>query len=210
MLLDRTRDAACECESTCVVGAIRRPRTVRSAFLDGQRRLYAEVEVRARHTTCVCNIAGDTIQCCSMRVVFDTDVMVAAMRSAAGASRRLLEDALGRRFTILISVPLIFEYEAVMKRTEHLKAAELSEEDVDVILDGLVAIAAPVRLAFLWRPALPDPDDDMVLESAVNGGADLLVTFNARHFRNAAASFQVSVVSPGDALKRLESRHENK
>ncbi|MGH6827872.1 MAG: PIN domain-containing protein, partial [Rhizomicrobium sp.] len=97
-----------------------------------------------------------------MRLVRDTAAMVAAIRSDAGASRRLLQAALERQrgMTLLVSVPLLIEYEAVMTRTEHLKAARLSAADVGVLLDAVAAVAEPVRLAFLWRPTLPDADDD--------------------------------------------------
>ena len=105
-----------------------------------------------------------------MRLVLDTDAMVAAIRSDAGASRRLLQFVLERRreLTLLVSVPLLIEYEAVMTRPEHLKAARLSAADVATLLDAVVAAAEPVRLAYLWRPMLSDENDDMVLEAAVS------------------------------------------
>jgi putative PIN family toxin of toxin-antitoxin system len=130
--------------------------------------------------------------------------MVAAIRSDAGASRRLLVAALNRRLTLLVSVPLLIEYQAVMTRAEHLVAARLSDGDIGVLLDAVAAVAEPIRLAFLWRPSLRDPDDDMVLETAVNGRADAIVTFNVRDFDAVAPRFGISVLSPGEALGRLE------
>jgi predicted nucleic acid-binding protein len=143
-----------------------------------------------------------------MRLVLDTAAMVAAIRSGSGASRWLLRSALERRrgLTLLVSVPLLIEYEAVMTRAEHLKAAGLSVADVEVLLDAVAAVAEPVRLAFLWRPALPDADDDMVLEAAVNGRADGIVTFNLRDFGPRAEQFGIAVFPPGEAVKRLEKR----
>lgn len=88
----------------------------------------------------------------------------------------------------------------MLTRREHLKAAQLTAEEVGVLLDALVAVGTAIRLSFLWRPSLSDPGDEMVLETAVNGGADLLVTFNRRHFVQAARQFQLSVVSPRKAL----------
>jgi len=134
--------------------------------------------------------------------------MVAALRSDAGASRRLLEWALERRrgFTVIVSVPLLIEYEAVLTRPDHLRAASLSVAEVEALLDAVAAIAEPVRLAYLWRPTLPDMDDDMVLEAAVNGRADGIVTFNRRDFGPQAEQFGILVLSPGDAVKRLEKR----
>lgn len=143
-----------------------------------------------------------------MRVVLDTDVLVASLRSDLGASRQLLDAALDRRYILLLSVPLMVEYEAVLLRPEQRKASKLSPEEVGVILDALAEVGEAVRLAFLWRPMLTDPADDMVLETAVNGQAELLVTFNRRHFAKAARLFRVTIASPGEALKRLETEHE--
>ena len=141
-----------------------------------------------------------------MRLVPDTAVMVAAIRSDAGASRWLLRAALERRLRLLVPVPLLIEYEAVMTRAEHLNASTLLVGDVEALLDAVVAVAEPVQLAYLWRPTLPDADDDMVLEVAVNGRADGIVTFNISDFVRPAKQFGVKVMRPGEAVKRLEQK----
>jgi putative PIN family toxin of toxin-antitoxin system len=135
--------------------------------------------------------------------VLDTDVLIAAFRSETGASRQVLVAALDRRFELLISVPLILEYESVLGRSEHLKAAGASAEDVSDILDGLALVGKRVTFAFRWRPALPDPNDDMVLETAVNGQADAIVTFNQRDFHSVASRFGCLVMRPGEFLRVL-------
>jgi putative PIN family toxin of toxin-antitoxin system len=140
----------------------------------------------------------------ALRVVLDTNVLVAGIRSDRGASRALLVDALEHRYELLVSVPLMIEYEAVLTRVEHLEASGLSSDDMRLILDAIAVVVEPVRLAFLWRPILPDADDDMVLETAVNGRADLLVTLNRDDF-GAATSFNIRVVSPAEAVGRLRS-----
>jgi putative PIN family toxin of toxin-antitoxin system len=140
-----------------------------------------------------------------MRLVVDTSVMVAAIRSDAGASRHLLVAGLEARFTMLASVPLLIEYRAVMSRREHLTASRLSAADIEALLDAVAAVAEPVLLDFLWRPALPDPDDDMVLETAMNGRADAIVTFNRRHFAVATKRFRLDVLSPANTIERLEN-----
>lgn len=140
-----------------------------------------------------------------MRFVFDTATMVAAIRSEAGASRRLLTSVIkGRRLTLLVSVPLVLEYEAVMTRSEHLAASGLTVADIEEPIDGLVNVAEHVRLSFRWRPMVRDADDDMVLEAAVNGRADGIVTFNKRDFGMAAQQFGIAVMSPGEAIKFME------
>ena len=100
-----------------------------------------------------------------VRVVLDTDVMVAAFRSAHGASRRCLRLGLDRRMTLLLSTPLLFEYEAVLTRPQHLAASGASAEEVAVVLDDLAASSDWVRLDFLWRPLLRDADDLLSLHA---------------------------------------------
>jgi putative PIN family toxin of toxin-antitoxin system len=141
-----------------------------------------------------------------LRLALDTDVLVAAMRSRGGASWQLVDRALAREFTLLLSVPLVLEYEAVLTREEHRKVHGLSVLEVEEVINSLASVADPVQIRFLWRPLLSDPADDMVLESAVNGGADLLVTFNQEDFTAAAKAFALEIVRPSEALRRLRAR----
>jgi putative PIN family toxin of toxin-antitoxin system len=138
-----------------------------------------------------------------MKVVLDTDVIVAGMRSPSGASAAILRRARQGRVTLLVSVPLAMEYEAVCSEAEHRLAAGLSEREVEIFLDAIVAMAEPVETHFLWRPQLRDPSDEMVLEAAVNGRADLLVTFNVRDFGAVPSRFGIEVMIPRDALERI-------
>ena len=142
----------------------------------------------------------------SMRLVLDTDVMVAALRSKLGASRQLLVAGLERRITLLGSVPLMLEYEAVLMRAEHLTASGLSAKEMNAVLDAVAAVSEPVRLSFLWRPMLADPNDDMVLETAANGAGDWIVTFNQRDFRGAEARFGCRLGAPGEVLRQLRRK----
>jgi putative PIN family toxin of toxin-antitoxin system len=142
-----------------------------------------------------------------LRYVLDTDVVVAALRSDRGASRQLLLAALNKHFDLLLSVPLILEYEAVLTRPEHLTASGLNSKEVGRLLDDLAAVAELAKITFRWRSNLPDPDDDMVLETAVNGHADAIVTFNMRHFEPASKSFDCAVLLPKDALQQIRSSH---
>jgi putative PIN family toxin of toxin-antitoxin system len=138
-----------------------------------------------------------------MKVVFDTSVMVAALRSPTGASAELLRMARHDKFGVLISVSMILEYEAVLKRHEHLAAAGLNAADVDDVLDAFCIFARPVINHFRWRPVLTDPDDDLVLETAVNGAADAIVTFNVADFQRAKTMFGIDVERPGETLRRM-------
>jgi predicted nucleic acid-binding protein len=136
----------------------------------------------------------------------DTDVLVAAVRSDRGASRVLLTAALERRYEVLASVPLMLQYESVLTRSEHLIAAGLSERHMQVLLDSIASVVTPVRISYLWRPMLADPDDDLVLETAVTGHSEAVITFNRRHFEPAAARFGIEVLAPAEAVRRLEGR----
>lgn len=139
-----------------------------------------------------------------VRLLLDTDVIVAAMRSPTGASAELLRRIDGGRATMLLSVALALEYEAKCMMAEHRLAARLSEADTGVLIDGLIALAEPVRSFYRWRPQLRDPGDELVLEAAVNGRADAIVTFNEKDLRDARQSFGIDVIRPGEALRRIE------
>jgi putative PIN family toxin of toxin-antitoxin system len=138
-----------------------------------------------------------------VRLVLDTDVMVAALRSGRGASRLLLNLALNAEYDLLLSVPLMLEYEAVLKGPIHLAAAKASRENIDQLLDALAAIGTTVTPTFAWHPMMSDPADEMVLETAVSGNAQLLVTFNLRHFALVARHFGIHAMRPGSALRNL-------
>jgi putative PIN family toxin of toxin-antitoxin system len=142
-------------------------------------------------------MAGD------MRLVLDTDVVVAAMRSPKGGAAELLRRIRRGRATILASVPPFIEYEAVATRAEHIVDAGASRADVENFLDVLATLIEPVEPHFLWRARLRDANAEMVLEAAVNGRADAIVTFNARDYRPAVEQFGVELLTPGEALKRL-------
>ena len=121
----------------------------------------------------------------------------------------MLIGVLDRVFEVLASVPLIIEYEAVLTRPEHLDASGLTSREMNEVLDALVRVSVPVHFWFMWRPRLKDPADEMVLETAVNGEADWLVTFNVLHLAVAAREFGIRVLRPGDAWSEIR-KHEKK
>lgn len=133
----------------------------------------------------------------------DTDVVVAAMRSPAGASAAILRSIRQGQAKLLLSVPLAVEYEAVCQKAEQRVAAGLSESEVDIFVTAVIAMAEPVEMHFLWRPQLRDPNDEMVLEVAVNGEADALVTFNVRDYGNVPSRFGVDLLLPRAAIGRI-------
>lgn len=134
-----------------------------------------------------------------MRVVLDTNILVAGLRSPEGASREILHLVSEQALTPVVSVPLLTEYESVMKRGEFLDKTGVTGRDVDAILDHLLQRAKLQRINFLWRPLLPAPKDDCILECAVNGAASALITFNKRHFPGIEL-FAITLLTPSELL----------
>ncbi|MBA3055333.1 MAG: putative toxin-antitoxin system toxin component, PIN family [Sphingomonadales bacterium] len=101
------------------------------------------------------------------RVVLDTDVIVTALRSATGGSNAVLREAAHGRLTPLVTPALFLEYEAVLKRHEQRLAHGLGLRDIDSFLAAMASACETVEVSFQWRPQLSDPNDEMVLETAV-------------------------------------------
>ena len=139
-----------------------------------------------------------------MRLVLDTSVMVAALRSDAGASRALLLLCFEKQLNIIATVSLFIEYEAFLTRSVHLEAAGVTSAEVGVLLDAVASLAEPTEINFQWRPFLRNPDDDMVLEAAVNGRADAVVTFNLRDFVG-IEQFGIRAITPRKVLHAYRS-----
>ena len=135
-----------------------------------------------------------------IRVVLDTNVLVAGLMSRDGASAELLR-RVGAYSGIqpTLSVPLVFEYEAALKR-------KLGSDDTRIaaILDYLCLVGERRDTYFLWRPFLRDAGDEMVLEVAVGAAASMIVTHNVRDFANVEEKFKIRVVTPGAVLLELE------
>jgi putative PIN family toxin of toxin-antitoxin system len=139
-----------------------------------------------------------------LRVILDTDVIVAAIRSSKGASAEIVRRALRREIRIELTVVIALEYEAVATRTEHLAAGELTEAEALYVVDALIALADPVEVHFRWRPQLRDVDDEMILEAAINAQDRRIITFNKRDFAPAVARFGLSLMSPAEFLETLK------
>lgn len=134
------------------------------------------------------------------QIVIDTSAFISALLSQRGAAYRLLMLAGNGLFEVNLSVPLAAEYESVAKRM--LDQTQLTERDLEDILDYICAVANKRRIFFLWRPLLPDPGDDMVLELAVSAGCQYIVTFNRRHFAG-SEKFGIKIVTPREFLEQI-------
>lgn len=110
------------------------------------------------------------------RIVIDTNVLIAALRSRRGASFRLLSLIGKKKFEFALSVPLVFEYEDVaFRQADELR---ISLKAINAIIDRLCFYADLHEIFFLWRPCLPDPKDDMLLEVAVAAQCDFIISYN--------------------------------
>ncbi len=134
------------------------------------------------------------------RVVIDTNVFVSALLSQRGASYRLLTLINKGVFQFSLSVPLVVEYEDAAKRI--LPQTQLTDEDLDNILDYVCRVGDKRRIYYLWRPFLHDPHDDMILELAVAAECDAIITFNGKDFTGVEA-FGLKVLTPTDFLRQI-------
>lgn len=137
------------------------------------------------------------------RVVVDTSVVVAGLRTRSGAGNAVLRLIANRRLVALGTPPLFLEYEDVLKRPEQRLAHGLALDAIDEFLAELAALVEPVEVHFLWRPQVRDPKDEMVLEAAINGQADALITYNVRDFTLAGERFAIPILRPADLLKKV-------
>jgi putative PIN family toxin of toxin-antitoxin system len=134
------------------------------------------------------------------KIVLDTNVLVAGLRSRHGASFRLLQLLGTGRFEVAISVPLVLEYEDVLMR--HVRMVGFDETEIAAVIDYLCAVGQRQRIYYLWRPFLRDPKDDLVLELAVAAICEGIVTFNAKDFAG-VDRFGLWVMTPRQFLVRI-------
>ena len=139
---------------------------------------------------------GDDIQ-----TVIDTNIMYAGLHSSKGASHQVLKAILEKRIQPVMSVALLFEYEDVLKRNS--RQLGIKHADIDSLLDVVCSLCSLQKIHYLWRPFLPDPKDDLVLELAVASGVKSITTFNMKDFKR-VEEFGVQVLSPKKLLKEIK------
>jgi putative PIN family toxin of toxin-antitoxin system len=135
------------------------------------------------------------------QVVLDTNVLVAALRSKSGASHRVLELLGDSHWRPNVTVAVVLEYEAVLKRD--CREFGLTDEDVEDVVDAICSQAGLHRLYFLWRPVASDPNDDLVLEAAIASHSDFIITFNQRDFPD-SSRFGIRCLTPKEFLILLK------
>ena len=140
----------------------------------------------------------------ALRVVFDTNVLVAAARSRQGASFALVSSIPAPEFQLCLSVGLYAEWQDVLSRSENLPPG-LTADDALGFVRYLASQAHLQEVHFLWRPFLPDADDDMVLELAFAAGCHHIVTHNVKDFRG-AEQLGVTVLTPCEFLNLIRPK----
>ena len=136
------------------------------------------------------------------RIVIDTNVILSALQSSKGKSFELISKIGNGVFDFAISVPLILEYEAILKN--HLDRSVFSDSDIEDFVDYLCAVGIKTKIFYLWRPYLKDPFDDHVLEVTIHSNAQAIVTFNKKDFRE-AEKLSIKILTPKEFLDDLEA-----
>ncbi|MBW2431839.1 MAG: putative toxin-antitoxin system toxin component, PIN family [Deltaproteobacteria bacterium] len=139
-----------------------------------------------------------------MQTILDTNIIFAGLYSAFGASFQVLRALTARKFQLVLSVALLFEYEDVLKRNS--RKLGLTHRDIDAFLDNMCALSSFQKIHYLWRPFLPDPKDDHVLELAVASQVKTITTFNAKDYKG-IDKFGVKIISPKQLLEEIEWVH---
>lgn len=132
-------------------------------------------------------------------VVLDTNVLVAALRSRRGASFRIVSNIGRRFFEFVLSVPLVLEYEQALLQN---RPSGVTATDIEALLDFVCSVGQLQEIFYLWRPLLRDPKNDLVLEVAVAGQCEGIVTHNRRDFAG-AERFGIQVLSPSEFVDRI-------
>jgi putative PIN family toxin of toxin-antitoxin system len=135
------------------------------------------------------------------RVVVDTSVLVAALRSGGGASREVMRQCLLKHIEPVLGQKLFSEYLDVFNRSEIFGDCQIDRADQSELLNGFLSVCSWVEVFFLWRPNLPDEADNHVLELAVAAQARSVITFNVSDFRGELRFPRIAIVTPSQFLK---------
>ena len=139
-----------------------------------------------------------------IRIVLDTNIIFAGLYSTFGASFQVLQAVTVGKIQPVLSVALLFEYEDILKRNS--RKLGLTHRDIDAFLDNICNLSSFQKIHYLWRPFLPDPKDDHVLELAIASQVKKIATFNAKDFKD-IDKFGVKIISPKQLLEEIEWEH---
>lgn len=138
--------------------------------------------------------------------MLDTACLVTAVRSSSGAAGQLLRKVFDHELVLLMDLKLGLEYRDVALRPEHLKVSALNEREVLELIEALEAFAEPVEILVKTRPQSSDPNDDMILDLAINGSAEVLVTYNKKHFATVGKRVGIKILNPAELLEAMSGK----
>jgi putative PIN family toxin of toxin-antitoxin system len=144
-----------------------------------------------------------------VRIVLDTASFVTAVRSSDGAAGEVVRMIFRQELVPLMDLKLGLEYRDVALRSEHVKASALSKREILELIEAMEAFAEPVEVVTKIRPLSPDPSDEMILDLAINGRAEALVTSNTKHFAGAGKRFGIPVLSPLELLEKMREGNQD-
>ena len=135
-------------------------------------------------------------------IVVDTSVVVSALIGKRGASREVLRRCLLEEYNPLICTALFHEYEAVISRDKIRRAVPLTEAEMRDLLNAFYGVCRWVPIYYLWRPNLRDQDDNFLVELALAGNAQVIVTNNVKDLQGAELRFdELEVLKPAQLLR---------
>ena len=137
-----------------------------------------------------------------MKIILDTNVFLSGLQSKKGASYWVLRRL--KEFEIVVSVPLMFEYEEILKR--ELDKNIFTDYDIDSVISYLCKVGIPAPIFCLWCPFLPDPEDDHILELSLATNCDYIVTYNKKDFRGVEQHFNIKTIDAAEFLKILKKK----
>ena len=126
----------------------------------------------------------------SIRIVIDTNVLIGALiGKERSANRKLLELCLQGQFQPLISYALFSEYEDLINRPSIVELCKRSPEEINILFEGFLSTCELTKIYYLWRPNLIDENDNYLIELAIAGNAEMLITHNIKDFNRSQLKF---------------------
>ena len=138
-----------------------------------------------------------------VKIVVDTNVFVGACMGV-GASNRVIAACVEKRSTPLMGTALFAEYEDVLGREALFDGCRLKLDEREELLDIFLSACEWTRIHYGWRPNLPDEGDNHLVELAIAGGAEFVVTRNLRDLSRMELRFpSLTVLDPEAFLQEL-------
>jgi len=135
------------------------------------------------------------------KIILDTNVLFSGLYSSEGASYQILRAIEHGQIQIVLSTTLLFEYEDILYRKKSI--LRISEQEIEAILDNLCKLSSHQKIYYLWRPFLPDPKDDHILEVAVASKTKMIITHNIKDFIG-TDKFGIIPIPPKELLKEIK------